>query len=213
FNPEVNHHPVDMKKNFVIAALIVWNLVVMGLFVLVVIRSRSSSNDRSRIAAAVAANTENDAMQEFTFSAGENLSGDAAPQVGGRGLAIAAVIDTQTKDGVIISQGGDWHGYTLYVQGGELFFAVRRDQTLTIVPGGQIAEGRRTITATWTKAGNLDLAMDGRSLATGKAEGGIKITPLGGLEIGSDSGGAVGPYKVPSRFGGIIHTASLRTTP
>lgn len=193
-----------MKKNFVIAALGVWNLVLMGALGLVLIRSRSFSDDRSQIATGV---------QEFTFSAGENLSGDAAPQVGGRGLALAAVIDTQTKDGVIISQGGDWHGYTLYVQDGELFFAVRRDQALTIVPGGKIAEGRHTVTATWAKAGDLDLAMDGRSLATGKAEGEIKITPLGGLEVGSDSGGAVGPYKAPNRFGGTIYTASLKTTP
>lgn len=201
-----------MKKNFVIAALIVWNFVLMGALVLVFIRSRSSSDDRSEIKA-TAANADNGGAQEFTFSAGENLTGDAAPQVGGRSLTLAAVIDTQTKDGVIISQGGDWHGYTLYVQDGELFFAVRRDQALTIVPGGKIAEGRRTVTATWEKAGDLDLVMDGRSLATGKAEGEIRVTPLGGLEVGSDSGGAVGPYKAPNKFGGTIYTASLRTTP
>ncbi len=51
-----------------------------------------------------------------------------------------------------------------------------------------------------------------RSLATGKAEGGIKITPLGGLEVGSDTGGAVGPYETPNPFGGTIYTASLKTT-
>ncbi len=201
-----------MKKNIVIGALIVWNLVLMAMLVFVFMNSRSASHHKPELARAVAAGAEN-GVEEFTFSAGENLTGDAAPHVAGRSLAITAVIDTGQKDGVIISQGGDWHGYTLYVQGGELFFAVRRDQTLTIVPGGKIAGGRRTITATWKKEGDLDVAMDGRSLATGKAEGGIKITPLGGLEVGSDSGGAVGPYETPNRFGGTIYTASLKTTP
>ena len=126
---------------------------------------------------------------------------------------ITATFDTQGKDGVIVSHGGLAHGYTLYVQEGELLFALRRLNVLTTVSGGKVSAGQQTVTATLSKAGEISLARDGKTFATGRAAGAITQQPVSGLDIGADRGAPVGPYEMPNAFGGSIEIVSLKAVP
>jgi hypothetical protein len=189
--------------------------MLMAALVFVWTHPRSPSEAPATIATMGAAKAEIDNVQaqEFTFSAGEHLIGDRAPQIAGRGFIITATVDAQQQDGVIVAQGGLAHGYALYVQGGELFFAVRRNGTITTAAGGKLPEGRHGITATWARNGELGLTLDGRSLATANAAGPIPLTPTDGFDVGSDRYAPVGPYKTPNTFGGIIESVTLKTFP
>jgi arylsulfatase len=135
-----------------------------------------------------------------------------APQLVQRALAITAVFDTQGNDGVIVAQGGLAHGYAIYVQDGEIFFALRRNNALTLVSGGKVMAGRRVVTATLAKDGALSVALDGQAPATGKAAGTLILTPIDGLDVGADRGASVGNYTVPNSFGGTIETVTVKTT-
>ena len=202
-----------MRKNLIIAGLVFWNLILMAALVYVWMTGRHSSPAVSNMNPP-AQRQENPAaaeVEEFTFRTGEHLNGDVAPQIAERTLTVTATFDAQQKDGVIIAQGGLAHGYSLYVQDGELFFAVRRNQSLTIVSGGKAGEGRHKVTATFAKAGDLSVAVDGRAPVTGKAAGAITLTPVDGLDVGADRGAPVGLYSVPNSFAGVIEAVTLKT--
>jgi hypothetical protein len=206
-----------MKRNVIISALLVWNVTVTAALIYVLAHGRQpASNSDGPMAAATpgpAASNAEESAEEFIFNGGERLNSDVAPQIANRGIVITATVEAADQDGVIVAQGGLAHGYTLYVQDGELFFAARRSQTLTTVPGGKLGAGRHTITANWAKTGDLALAVDGGQPITAKAAGAILVTPTDGLDVGNDRYAAVGPYATPNPFGGVIERVSLRTVP
>ena len=202
-----------MRKNLIIAGLVFWNLILMAALVYVWVKGPRSSHSVTNVSVAgqIQERASTNEVEEFTFRAGEHLNGDVAPQIADRALIITARFDTQQQDGVIIAQGGLAHGYALYVQDGELLFAVRRNQSLTIVSGGKISEGRHKATATFAKTGDVELVVDDRPAATGKAAGAIALTPVDGLYVGADRGAPVGLYEVPNSFGGMIESVTVKT--
>ena len=204
-----------MNKNIIIAGLIVMNLVLLIALAYVFTNWQPRADPPNPDSAAVpapVAGTET-ATREFIFKAGEHLDTGTAPPIAGRTLTINATFQSQQQDGVIVAQGGLAHGYALYVQDGELFFAMRRNNALTTVSGGKIGDGRHRVTATLTKGGELGVALDGRPPATTKAAGPIALAPADGLDVGADRGASVGPYAPPNSFGGTIEAVSLKTTP
>jgi hypothetical protein len=206
-----------MKRNVIIGALLVWNVTVTAALIYVLANGRqpASNSDRSIAAASPgqAVSNADEPAEEFIFNGGERLNSDVAPQIANRGIVITATVEAADQDGVIVAQGGLAHGYTLYVQDGELFFGARRAQTLTTVPGGKLGAGRHTITANWTKTGELGLTVDGGPPVIAKAAGAITVTPTDGLDVGADRYAAVGPYATPNTFGGTIERVSLKTIP
>ena len=148
--------------------------------------------------------------EEFTFTPGDHVDGSAAPQIAARAFSIAAVFDAQQQDGVIIAQGGLAHGYTLYVEGGHLFFAVRRNNVLTTASAGPLSNGRHTVVASFSQRGELSVALDGNATGSARAAGLITLHPTDGLDVGADRGAPVGPYAVSNPFGGSIESVTLR---
>jgi hypothetical protein len=204
-----------MTKNIIIAGLAFSNLILMAALIYVCVQWRKSPAiiADTRIAAPTQATDVEAGPQEFTFKAPGSFVGDDAPPIANRALIITATFDTQAKDGVIISQGGLAHGYSLYVHEGELLFAVRRANVLTTVSGGKVSAGRQTVTATLSKSGKITLARDRNAPVTGLAAGAITMQPVSGLDIGSDRGAPVGPYEMPNTFGGTIEHITLKTEP
>ena len=202
-----------MRKNLIIAGLILWNLILMVALVYVWSKGPRSSHadSNANLLGSKQGHAGAAEVEEFTFKAGEHVNGDVAPQIADRAFAIVATFDAQQQDGVIVAQGGLAHGYTLYVQDGELLFAVRRNQALTSVSGGKLGEGRHKVTATFTKTGDVGLSVDGRPSVTAKAAGAIALTPVDGLDVGADRGAPVGPYAVPNSFAGTIDSVTVRT--
>ena len=65
-----------------------------------------------------------------------------SPQIAGMPLAIRCDVTPQTADGVILAQGGNKQGYTLYLQGGKPVFGVREDGKLYVAIGSDVLTGR-----------------------------------------------------------------------
>jgi arylsulfatase len=204
-----------MKKNIVIAGLACSNPILLAALIYVCVKW-SAPRPPLVQAGPVSSIPRPDAdtgAQEFTFKAPGHVAENDMPLVLNRALTITATFDTQEKDGVIIAQGGVVQGYALYVQDGELWFALRRLKVLTTVSGGKVSAGRQTVTATLSKAGELALARNGIAPATAQAAGTLTVQPVDGLDIGADRGAPVGPYKIPNAFEGTIETINLKTAP
>lgn len=152
----------------------------------------------------------NAAGDEFTFHAGDHLDGSAAPPIAGRAFTITAVFDARQQDGVIVAQGGLVHGYALYVEGGELFFALRRNNALTTAHAGPVGNGRRTATASFSRTGEMSIALDGNPPGVATAAGAITMIPTEGLDVGADRGAPVGPYQAGNAFGGVIEGVTVK---
>ena len=204
-----------MVKNIIIAGLIASNLIVIGVLVFVLFNWQPPSrfNSFAKHPKPTQDLHEEVVAQEFIFKAGDHLNFKDAPAITERALTITATFDTQNTDGVIVAQGGTAQGYTLYVQDGELFFALRRNNALTIISAGKISATRHSVAATLSSAGDLAINVDGQPKATGKAEGTLTLRPADGLDVGSDRGAPVGPYSPPNSFGGIIESVKLSTAP
>ncbi len=203
-----------MRKNLIIGGLIVWNLILMAVLIFVWVGSRRTQiHGAANSARATREGSVVPGEQNFTYKSGERLVGDKAPPIVDRDLTITATFDTQDKGGVIVAHGGLGRGYALYVQDGQLLFVVRRNNVLTTVDGGKVTAGRHTLKATFSKTGELSVALDGKPPATGQAAGGITVEPVDGLDVGGDRGAPVGLYELPNEFGGTIESVSLKTTP
>ena len=107
----------------------------------------------------------------FHLKQGDNLPRDKAPRVAGRSIYITAVI-SGNADGVIVAQGGQRDGYSLYIKGGKLALATRHDGEQTIVAAtANLPAGEVEISAMLAQDGTITLRVAGRNVATGKAPG------------------------------------------
>jgi arylsulfatase A-like enzyme len=150
----------------------------------------------------------------FTFKAGDHLDGDAVPAIAGRAFKLTAKFDTRTaQNGVLLAQGGSAHGYALYLADGKLHFTVRSRAGATTVSTPEKITGAHTATARLEASGALTLQMDDQPAVTATARSLIAAQPADGLDVGSDEGGAVGPYKTPNKFTGLIEVITLELDP
>ena len=202
-----------MKKNIVIAVVVFLNLVLFAVLIYVALTWRPSARVSTTVTPPAPVSDVNAGLQEFAFNAPGHFAGTNAPSIVNRTLAITATFDAQAQNGVIVAHGGLAHGYALYVQDGELLFALRRLNVLSTISAGKLAAGRHIATATLTKAGDLSLTLDGKPAASGKAPGVITMQPVDGLDIGADRGAPVGLYEIPNTFGGTIESVHLKTAP
>jgi arylsulfatase A-like enzyme len=146
----------------------------------------------------------------FTLNDGDHLERADAPNISGRAFTLTATFDAQGKDGVIVAQGGNVHGYSLFVEDGKVSFAFRRASALTTVSAGEVKEGKHVAKAHVSREGELTLTIDGKSAATKRAAGALTQMPGDGLDIGADEGGLVAPYKSENAFGGTIDSVEIR---
>jgi hypothetical protein len=150
----------------------------------------------------------------FTFKAGDHLDRDAVPAIAGRAFKLTAKFDTRsTQSGVLLAQGGSAHGYALYLADGKLHFTVRSRAGATTVSTSEKVTGAHTATARLEYSGSITLQMDDQPASMATARGLITVQPADGLDVGSDEGGAVGPYKTPNKFTGTIEVITLELDP
>ncbi|MBL61828.1 MAG: N-acetylgalactosamine-6-sulfatase [Opitutae bacterium] len=144
----------------------------------------------------------------FDLKQGENLSGGEAPFCEGRKVTIRAKFESQGKDGVILAQGGDKAGYSLYIRDGKLVLGVRRDWKLTEAVAASSLEGSIAVVATIGRTGKMTISVAGKQVAAADAKG--KLTQPGdGLQVGNDLIKPVGKYTT-TKFPGTITKLSLK---
>ena len=116
---------------------------------------------------------------------------------------IEARVKAESPNGVIMAQGGEANGYSLYLQDGIPRFAVRIEETVTEIGGKDpIGDGWVRLTAALTKDG-AKLYVDGKPVASQNV-GLLAVNPVEGLQIGTDTGSHAGSYTDANPFTGLI---------
>ncbi len=150
-----------------------------------------------------AKSTFNKKQKRFELNMGDDLASDTAPFVQRRGFHVIAEADV-AGDGVIVAQGGATHGWTLYVQEGELRFAITvNGERKEIVNSGIKPSGPTQIKCHLAKSGDFSMVV-GDQVAEQKFGGPLVSQPIDGLQVGSDGGGNVGRYESPFMFNGEV---------
>jgi len=145
----------------------------------------------------------------FVLKAGDHLGRGEAPAIAARAFTITARFDTGTAtDGVLAAQGGSARGYALYLADGKLNFAVRGRSGLATVSTPAKLQGRHSTVAKLDPEGKLTLMVDALPAVTA-AGSLIAMMPADGLDVGADKGGAVGPYRAPNEFTGVIDSVVI----
>jgi arylsulfatase len=146
---------------------------------------------------------------KFNLKMDDHLRRAEAPNIAGRPFTITATFDAKAPNGVIVAQGGTARGFTLFLQDGKLNFLIRTaDQTTTVTTHDPVT-GPHTVIATFDKSGTLTLALDNQSVGSAKAPSLIETMPMDGLDVGSDTAGAVGPYSGDNKFQGTIDSVRI----
>jgi hypothetical protein len=141
---------------------------------------------------------------------GDVLGQAEAPQIGGKPLTISAEVQPEAADGVIVAQGGSFNGYALHLRGGKPVFTVRVAGEVNSIAAPQKPVSPFRVEARLDRDGALSLAVDGKTVASGKAAGVIPAQPHEDFCVGFDNGRPVGDYDGKAHFRGTI--SNLRVT-
>jgi arylsulfatase A-like enzyme len=154
--------------------------------------------------------TVNRKQRSFSLKSGDSLTGEKGPFVQKRNLEIKATIKKFGDNGVIVAQGGDAHGYALYVEDGAVFFCTCHNGKVTIVPAGRPKNDKDNVVIRVTLKGKtVTITVDGKQTAKSKVPGTLTQHPIDGLQVGSDTGGSVGNYDSPFKFNGEIEAVEI----
>lgn len=134
-----------------------------------------------------------------------------SPQIAGKPLTIRCDVTPQTRDGVILAQGGLQRGYALHLQAGRPIFSVRENGRLYTAAATSAPTGRFSLDARLERDGMMTLAVNGRIVARGKAPGVIAVQPQDELSIGEDALSAVGDYTPPNPLKGRVENVQVLT--
>lgn len=133
-----------------------------------------------------------------------------APDVAGRSLSLKARIRAEKPDGVILAQGGDRCGYSLYLKDAHLAFSVCNDwKRVTVKSPAPLPAGEHLVTAALMPTGLLRLTVDGSEAGERKSPGLLDTTPGDSLQVGADTVKPVGDYGVDNVFKGTIRDLDL----
>ncbi|AGA27070.1 arylsulfatase [Singulisphaera acidiphila] len=160
----------------------------------------------------------------FTFYDGmSRIPEGAAPDIKNKSFAIAAEVDVPNNEGagMIVTQGGLFGGYALYLEKGKPVFHYNFvDVAHTEVAGQQaLSPGQHSIRLDFrydgggiAKGGEATLSVDGKTVGQGRIERTIpvRLTLDEGLDIGLDTGTPVNlSYDVPFKFTGKIQKVTI----
>ena len=141
---------------------------------------------------------------------GQVLSGADAPLVAQTPFRVEVTVRDANRGGVIVSQGAQVQGWSLFVRDGHPVFAVRRDNQLhEIVGKATVGAIELKLAAELRGDGRMRLLAAGAEVASGQAGGPIPAQPNDPLIVGDDRMGSVGTYPTPHPFGGTVVKATL----
>jgi arylsulfatase A-like enzyme len=144
------------------------------------------------------------------------------PTFVGQPITVKATIGPQITDGVILSHGGQFCGYSLYVKDGRLTMSImdvpsplywnRLTPTRTIFTAESPLESGKPyeVTGTLLKDGTVRLAVDGSEVARGRSKT-LSIHPAGPMQLGVSPPRYVpiGEYVPPFLFKGQIQEVTV----
>ena len=132
-------------------------------------------------------------------------------KVAGAAISINARIQTKGANGVILAHGGDKSGYSLFIKDGKPTFSVCVNwKRTTIASDHPLSEGASTIAANLGRDGRMQLSINGKPAATGKAASSLRADPGDSLQVGADLIKPVGDYEAGNFFEGKILELKLQ---
>jgi arylsulfatase A-like enzyme len=161
----------------------------------------------------------------FTYYPGmTRIPEGSAPSILNKSFKIAAelTIPENGAEGVLVTQGGRFNGWGLYVLAGKPVFHYNTVGVFryTIAAPDQLSPGNHTIVLDFTydggglgKPGTAKLLVDGQQVAEGRIERTIpfRISADETLDIGEDTGTPVSEdYQVPFRFTGELKKLAIQ---
>jgi arylsulfatase len=156
--------------------------------------------------------------KQFTYTQGQTrIPEGASPDIKNRSWSMTAEVDVKADaSGMVITQGGLFGGWALYLEKGKPIFHYNYVDVAHYDVAGKdaLAPGKHTIRMDFVyddggagKGGTATLAVDGKEVAKGRIEKSIpiRITLDESLDVGSDAGTPVNlNYDVPFEFTGKI---------
>jgi len=125
-------------------------------------------------------------------------------------IAIGAWCRPDEPDGVLIAQGGESQGYSLYLQNKMLVFAIRAAGILKQVRGGRVPIDQWSHVAALLDAdGQAHLYVNGKPVGKRRKLGFVTSRPADGLTVGHDGGSLVGDYESTLPFTGGLDDARI----
>ena len=125
---------------------------------------------------------------------------------------VEAEITPEELNGIILSQGGTQHGYSLYLTEGKPGFAVRLGGTAYSLTGNDRIEGSVLLSASVTPDKQLVLQVNGRTVAERAIPNLIHSIPVDPPLIGNDLNGTVVAPALPSFKGTMKRVAVYRSS-
>jgi hypothetical protein len=147
----------------------------------------------------------------------------AAPNLKNCSFTITAhlTVPQEGAQGVVICQGGNMAGWSLYLddRSRPTYHYNRYDRVHTSVAAADpVPVGDVTLSTTFTSdggigaGGDVQLLVDGREVGTGRVDHTVPfLFSMSGetMDVGVDTGSAVGPYPNGNRFTGTIHRVEI----
>ncbi|MEZ6135113.1 MAG: LamG-like jellyroll fold domain-containing protein [Pirellulaceae bacterium] len=125
-------------------------------------------------------------------------------------LTIEAWITSTRPQGVVVARGGPASGFALTLAEGRPQFMVRSDSVLKTITGPKrIVGGWHHLVGVLGEDKSMQLYVDGELASSGAVDQLIKTDPAQGMDVGADSGSAVGEYQSPNSFAGVIDEVRL----
>ena len=138
------------------------------------------------------------------------------PDVTGKEIGVRFILSKGDNplEGVLMAQGNNTNGYSLYIYQDALHFAVAQQDKLTIISSKKgLPTTQFVVDATLVADGTLSLQINGEEIAKGKTNG-LFTQPLrpNKVRVGSnDSKNVVGKYEGNWWFGGRLSKSSILT--
>ena len=146
----------------------------------------------------------------FKLKAGDHLARYASPDVGKRSFGITVRFDAKPGGGVLVAQGGNNFGYTLFADSSnKLTFLFRSGKRVAEISTDHSVLGKHGAGARLEADGTLTLVVDSEPIIRGRASGPLETTPIDGLDVGSDRGALVGPYGAENGWHGTIDSVII----
>jgi outer membrane protein assembly factor BamB len=123
----------------------------------------------------------------------------------GKAIVVEAWINAERPNGTVVAHGGPADGYALVLRDGQPRFVVRRNGDLFPATAKTKIVGKWThVVGMLTPDKQVKIYVNGKLEKSSKAAGLLEKNPVQSLEIGADDGSAVGQYRSPYAFRGVI---------
>ncbi|MBC6366217.1 PVC-type heme-binding CxxCH protein [Algoriphagus sp. AK58] len=135
------------------------------------------------------------------------------PDVAGKEISIRMIVSkgNNPMDGILVAQGNNINGYSLYIFEDALHFAVAQDEKLTLISTKKpLPEEQFTIDASLVEDGSMSLKINGEEIGKAKTKGlfAVELSPRR-VRVGqNDSRNQVGKYVGGWMFSGRISNKS-----